>query len=1649
MCVRSVQPEDFTLVVLHIDEGGRDNALVLCGDEAFDTVLFSTSYTPRPYVDPAKLGAGTALEGCTDSSSTRFDTVSLHLSEEGARHLTPFTIPDGFERGRTMVFVQLNEQETPRCPSTGVDLVVETLVPDPDNPGQCDPRMPPCMLHLLASYSLRRAQGGTTTAFTVDDPRDGAPPFFVESSLRPRGTAPEGLLVEGDCPPDVCGAGSGPIPMWSRTRYFPPHGVMSSRFALDDEAGFSPGEREPRRLSMLIEYGSHLYFSPEELADAGADIVIEDALGRAFDPTAACPADRRGECLTVRVRHRSSPPGAAWPMGAHIRSLEVLSDDSLLFAGDPLRLELPPATQSRQGAAFERGDHDDGLGEVTTSLVQLGAGSYRVPLAAPMTIDGAVATDALGRPRASRIELHIGGVMLFSIPVSGPTFAVELQSAAPFEVVGQLSVHAFDASDRYLGYDLAQVVVEGAGGSGTLSDAQLGPGGDLDGDGLSNAEEYALGTSGILEDSDGDGIGDAEEAVLGAGMGADPTSPDTDGDGRLDGEETGDGNRDGIPDRLDPDDATIGLDPASDVYLVRERWTTDLQFRVQEEGTGRIYDGASTVAFTVTYALVLQSVDAGGAEVVENWLSSDRPTAVPLHDDEWDVLFRSVRLDDLGVPFLSEIEAQTPRCDAGVGMQACDLVPVQLIADMASSNWRETAALWLPRDDRPVEIEVPGVGGTRTRTVPNVHVDIGGGGDAATYRVEIYPREGVGLTPSGPFPVAGWGPLGEVFGGAAHYAGADTDGDLIRATDATRARHLLVSSLQPTVDQRHFVGPAFVLCTRDVDDPDPSARLPVGHPDRPAAGRCHPIDMGEYINGYPAALFEESDLPPIPTPWMFDGSTASREFPALDLGFFGGMKVQHIRIAPTLVRPASWAVRDETLISLLAGVEIADETTTIASGPDRGRVSREGQQAFLGQHVSGEPALRRLTRRIERTITNLRLRYVEGVPRTSYDEALSGSTGTVEGTDLLWNGRAGRRSRARGGSARDAERGASADWFRVHIALDQPTRPAARRVLRDVVEQCRRARSAGTTRLGEALPGSPADIARACTAHLRVQVETPARYLRPTRGVDRCRGPGEPADVPMLRGPVLECVRELRQSGSQREGVILSQDVPFDHLWRPNDRLDPAAHEGGILLRWTGQVEPLNTLNRLDESGGEQRLFANIIGCVNFPDVVEQQRLLRAGTPLWATEGNIVHPGEYVLSSYIAPPSFRGGPAEATSVSCAAGFASVDPVVRSVGRRARRPADRRIHVGLPVRVETPGNELALGLAATYPGFASEPRTMGVVESVNDGLASELTSFFRDLGVGVDVRYVGLESDVLLPEALLALQWTATSGTGACEAFVGRSDPGEVAGFADVTRTSLLVAPGGCVIQSAMSGPSHARELIAGLCQRTGFWDPSGPCPGGTCRYLDGFLPGAEALAPMEWSRADATIIGQTLSYVPLHEVGHILGLSHVAPQSRVFGFCESPSSSVDCSILDSGFCAARAGIPDSGLPSAGSRRRMCVGMDGFQHLLASPALPVTRTETEACAASAAHAELSGVFARPMPLYRANLRRLTADPVQRRALREALLREAAGGGTDAAMGGRALIELTTSCGSRDWVRRRVQSVAFLRAQYGPYPAGAAP
>jgi hypothetical protein len=80
---------------------------------------------------------------------------------------------------------------------------------------------------------------------------------------------------------------------------------------------------------------------------------------------------------------------------------------------------------------------------------------------------------------------------------------------------------------------------------------------DSDGDGLTNVQEDALGTDRSNSDSDGDGISDGVEA------GANPASPvDTDGDGIPDVTEAGDRDGDGLADSSDTDSDNDGIPDA-------------------------------------------------------------------------------------------------------------------------------------------------------------------------------------------------------------------------------------------------------------------------------------------------------------------------------------------------------------------------------------------------------------------------------------------------------------------------------------------------------------------------------------------------------------------------------------------------------------------------------------------------------------------------------------------------------------------------------------------------------------------------------------------------------------------------------------------------------------------------------------------------------------------------------------------------------------------------------------------------------------------------------------------------------------------------------------------------------------------------------
>ncbi len=85
---------------------------------------------------------------------------------------------------------------------------------------------------------------------------------------------------------------------------------------------------------------------------------------------------------------------------------------------------------------------------------------------------------------------------------------------------------------------------------------------DFDGDGLTNLEEFQVGTSAFIADTDGDGLNDKEETEAGT----DGLNPDTDGDGLDDGNEIVLGTDPNNPDTdgdgvLDGDELNAGFDP--------------------------------------------------------------------------------------------------------------------------------------------------------------------------------------------------------------------------------------------------------------------------------------------------------------------------------------------------------------------------------------------------------------------------------------------------------------------------------------------------------------------------------------------------------------------------------------------------------------------------------------------------------------------------------------------------------------------------------------------------------------------------------------------------------------------------------------------------------------------------------------------------------------------------------------------------------------------------------------------------------------------------------------------------------------------------------------------------------------------------------
>jgi len=171
-------------------------------------------------------------------------------------------------------------------------------------------------------------------------------------------------------------------------------------------------------------------------------------------------------------------------------------------------------------------------------------------LAGPAHVMGAWVLDGHGRANAS---------VVLPASFAGRSIAFEAMSfAASIEATGAASVvvlgpgadpdadglsnarEAIAGSDPYVSDTDADGVDDGEevfrfGSDPTVFDPFLNPGGaDIDGDGLPDATEFALGTDAWIPDTDGDGLLDGDEVLL---HGTDPLAMDSDGDGLDDAEE--------------------------------------------------------------------------------------------------------------------------------------------------------------------------------------------------------------------------------------------------------------------------------------------------------------------------------------------------------------------------------------------------------------------------------------------------------------------------------------------------------------------------------------------------------------------------------------------------------------------------------------------------------------------------------------------------------------------------------------------------------------------------------------------------------------------------------------------------------------------------------------------------------------------------------------------------------------------------------------------------------------------------------------------------------------------------------------------------------------------------------------------------------
>lgn len=1502
-CARTVQASDFTLTFTATSSGRRIIGRgTIPGAEAWDQVLFASSTDQHP--SGPDFGTGGAFEGCLGPDGSAPDVVTLHLSATAWDRMWGGLHDSGDQQGHVTVVLSIPGR--PNAPAQGqFDLVRTTfvLVPDP----QC-PQGNTCV-HVELRSSLSAVTSGFARMYTLYDGVAG-PLSDARGPFNGLDVRADWGPVPGQCPSEVCGTAG-------RTIYFPPHNAAMGRFVPDRERSRRPSPSlEPAVLGVFANVDGQTYVDIRDMESRSAPITVLDGADRVFNPSAACALPAPFSCAYT-IEQRGHTHAQGWDTGVHIDTLDITTDYTPLFVGDPIRLRMQRVTQTASGA------HLQGAGfmreNLTSSLFRFDSGSVETAYGTTVHLAGNVHLIG-GAPVVSAVRILFGDAVPVTFEDPGTVVAVDAAGhfdlAVTFEGTRQWNTYAIVASapgSQVYGYDVMSVHVAGDTAVTTVPPFP-NPNRDNDGDGLTDNEEIAQGLSPVLADSDNDGIVDGVEAggtFSWSSFTIDPLNPDTDGDGILDGAEggpTADDDHDGIPNWFDAN-PQIGPQFDDTFFLVEERWHSDVQATLDDFDEIESVDLDAEVEFTLTYAVSL-------VELTNNGVSAD--AAFPLPDEENPrtphlglTAMRAYPLDHLGIALIRDIDVHSTECTLngpeGSVQRACDLVPTQ-VADPNAGGGTETWDYVLPNDERYApavtnfEINAtaepapdahflwhvfPPAGAENDRPTASTEMPLGGFEQVDFQRTGFVAHWGGSVAP--PFGTGPAGALTFVSMARAHVAGTDS---------ALRGGPTFALLLRGTADGFRVIDPGML----------PTDAVPQS------------LAFTTENNNWQIA-------PPTPVTlldlWSFTTMTARVATPE-------GLRTAVVPSYTLAVEDVARLARGET-------IEVTSEASTgLAGAGSQLAFNPTGENLFAQTSPrTGHSVVTRLHRRIDATIIPIGLEYVEGSSRVDYETRPAASTaGIIEGTDTAWDGRAGFRAHQGASHSVDSATATSGDWFRVQVALHAAaTGSRSRRMVDRVLGRCRTLRTGTSDELGtDAAHTTPSERRDACVVHARVQVESP-RHASPATSC----GNGT------VFGPSLECTRQLRLARGAAseipEGVVLSQDVPLEVLDRPGGTLDVAGRRGGLVLRWTGQPETPNTLNAVTiNSDGTASPLARIAGCVAFPDETSYGALFVSGTgPRFpAPQGMIVQPGSYDMRATLFPSSARGGPMNVTTVGCSPQAAAVSDSATDHGRR------RRVDVGFPVAILDPiATTLEQAIQARYTTYS-----VADASAAATAYRAELTSFWSDLAIGVDAYTVMADLpatppirrttvQALPPYGTLALAMSAPART-ACGMQYGLGAP-EAAGQAFLSRPIPAQAMG-CVYDGALA---HFSTFLGDRLDLPGcdsgrywaeshdpgeFYDSGGPvgpdhhpplCPSvgptGACVVNRTALPGFLALSPAQ--------AGRTMAFGALHELGHLLGLDHTANStSQAVDFCAAGTymgTTAICGVHDEISCRSGGGLSTS------------------------------------------------------------------------------------------------------------------------------------